>query len=159
MKIVFLDFDGVLNFDSDHPDALAFRCWLEPRLVARLNLIPLLLPEVRFVLSTSWRTYGYSYVVEEHLMPAGFAGTMHKDWATPTGKEKILVKHSRGYGHIRGDEVHTWLVRHAFAPAHDRYVILDDMRDFHRDQPLIRTNPKMGITKKDVERALALLVA
>ena len=113
------------------------------------------MPDVRFVMSTSWRSCGYEYVLEKTLMPAGFIGTVHTNWRTP--ERDIIRKYPTGTGVIRGDEVHTWLVNNSYDWDGDRHVILDDMPDFHHDQPLVQTDADIGVSESDISRAISLL--
>lgn len=157
MKIIFLDFDGVLNALDDLGEENSFACILNPRLVALLNLLPEHVPEARFVLSTSWRRYGYEYNVNQQLLPAGFKGLMHDDWSTPWQEKEVIRRRPSPLSPLRGDEVHTWLLRNKFDPAWDRYVIFDDMDDFYEDQPLVKTSAQTGLTEQNVHEALGIL--
>lgn len=157
MKIVFIDFDGVLNSLDAFDEENSFACIISPRLVALLNLLPENVPEARFVLSTSWRRYGYDYNINQQLIPAGFKGLIHADWSTPWREQEVVRRRPSLSSPLRGDEVYTWLLRNKFDEVRDRYVIFDDMDDFYEDQPLVKTSPKTGLTERDVRIALSIL--
>ena len=152
--IVFLDFDGVLNSEKD--TSTYYDCVIYPAKVAILNRIVATLPEVRFVLSTSWRDEylaDRSFDVRALLRANGFRGEFHEDWRTPMSD---IIKHDETrMGWLRGDEVLTWLENNGLLGI--PYVILDDMPDFHPYQSLVRTNAKVGLTRKDVDKAIEIL--
>ena len=169
--IVFLDIDGVLNSDEDlrycegtPAYGSHYTCVISREKVALLNRIPAALPDVRFVLSTSWRdeyfaldSLGDTVTVRALLSKYGFKGTYHKDWRTPCQHMRDVV--SRRDGWIRGDEVFTWLANNGFS-ADTRHVILDDMGlpyHFHPGQPLVQTDARVGLTDADVDTAIAIL--
>lgn len=59
-------------------------------------------------------------------------------------------------GKIRGLEVNTWLNKHA---QYTNYVILDDSDDFMVSQikNFVQTNPEVGLTKEDANKAIEIL--
>ena len=157
--IVFLDFDGVLNAEKDLGDAFQLTYILSQEKIITLNRIPEVLPDVRFVLSTSWRKPAWSAAEDpdprDSLREHGFIGKFHKDWRTPWHKDEIIRRENfNGRGWIRGDEIHTWLMNNNFTGS---YAILDDCADFHDDQPLVQTNAWLGLMSEDIDRAIALL--
>ena len=62
---------------------------------------------------------------------------LHPNWCTPS----LVGK--------RGDDVKEWLVINGYRP----HVILDDSGDYHKDQPLIRINPSLGLQDCDLDNA------
>ena len=60
------------------------------------------------------------------------------------------------FSQVKGEEILLWLAMH---PETDRYVILEDL-DLHklRLKPHhVQTDPCIGLTEEDVERAVAIL--
>lgn len=55
----------------------------------------------------------------------------------------------------RGEEIECWLNQH----GHPNYVIIDDIDDFFATQRTryVETNPIVGITELDAERAIKIL--
>jgi len=83
------------------------------------------------VLSSSWRLYPDLRSKVRHLVC---------EFIDVTPDERGLTD--------RGCEVKAWLAEH---PEVERYAILDDSSDFHKDQPLFRTNWLTGLTE-DIEK-------
>lgn len=157
MKVVFLDFDGVLNsgdfFKRNRGKgggSMGEAGALDPAAVRRLNRL-LERTGAVVVVSSSWRHGRSSKRLEALLRLRGFRGTVidtTKDWsAVPTWD---LVP-----GMERGDEIRLWLDEH---PDVTSYVVLDDFGDMKavRDR-FVQTDMDAGLTDADVERAIALL--
>lgn len=162
--IVFLDFDGVLNAEKDLVGECICACVLSRNKIAILNRIPAVLPDVRFVLSTSWRNQAF-YGIDgpdprDHLRNHGFKGEFHQDWRTPwRGNESMHWARANGWSQngrrlLRGDEIQAWIINNCFT---ENYAILDDCADFHDGQPLVRTDAWEGLVAEDVDRVIDLL--
>lgn len=109
MKIIFLDFDGVIRIPIDHgsvlgPDAADF-CQVA---MCRLRWV-CGVTGARIVVSSDWRNVDNRPDIEQHLSPH-LAELLHEDWATP-----ICGK--------RWNEVQRWLLAH---PEVTDYAILED---------------------------------
>ena len=148
MKVVFLDFDGVLNskafFKSPrHEDSEAGA--LDPEAIARLNRL-LAATGAVVVISSSWR---HGYTIEQLvvlLACRGFVGTVHdktRDWISAACTQ-------------RGDEIADWLRDH---PECSTYVVLDDGADMDAvRERFIQTDVEgMGLLDEHVDRAIAML--
>lgn len=142
-RVVFLDFDGVLNTRAwaQRPDYLENP--LDPACVAHLaHLVAESRAEV--VLSTAWRGDGLA-ACQRHLKAAGF-----------TAIERVvgLTAPSSPLGFGRGHEILDWVDLHDV----ERFVVLDDhaslaeVADHH-----VRPDPEVGLTAADVCSALAVL--
>jgi hypothetical protein len=150
MRVIFLDFDGVLNVDTDEPDTsgeLWTERWLDERLVGRLAHL-VAQSGARVVISSSWRQRRTLAELEAMLALRGYGGGVHS--VTPR-----LPRPAEGEHLVRASEIAAWLDAHAEVSA---FVILDDDRDFG---PLtarhVRTDSAVGLTEEDVRRALHLL--
>ena len=141
MKIIFLDFDGVLvnraalrarRLDPQHRPAA------DPEAVAALNHI-VQATGARIVVTSTWREEYSLEELREHLARWGVAGAVIDQ--TPLAK-------------TRGQEIHAWLEEHAV----EKFVILDDDADM---EPLlaylVKTETEVGLTMREAEMALALL--
>lgn len=140
-KIVFLDFDGVLNSEQSLQQ-LGTRFRFGELNVAALNEV-LERTRARLVITSTWRA-GYT-------MPeiAGFlerAGGLAKRVA---GKTRILDKE-------RGLEIDAWLRAVPYTVL--SYVILDDNGDMvMHEERLVQVNPQVGLTGTNAARAIELL--
>lgn len=92
------------------------------------------IPEIKLVLSSSWRFFdGIENIIRE------------------SGIKKELFSITPYSIINRGDEVKQWLKNF---DGEYKYCIVDDIDDFDKDQKnnIVFTDPNIGITKKDVEK-------
>lgn len=152
-RVVFLDFDGVLNSMSwrrEHRtgdvELMSFeelhaqlRAWLDPACVARVQRICDATGAV-IVLSTSWRVCGLD-VVRPILRDAGLT-------APVIGK---IGREDRGRG--RDAAIREWVGYHVDVV---RWLALDD-QPLNLGAHAIRTSDATGITDDDVVNAIRAL--
>lgn len=152
MRILLLDFDGVLNSVgsfiynermrklglSKTPTHESF----DPIACSNLQYILEELPDVQIVVSSTWRKYNTLAALQEifkvnHLLPERMIGT------TPESKE--------GY---RGKEIETYLKAH---PEVTEFVIVDDDSDMepYMDR-LVKTDGRNGLTWTDAEKVIEM---
>lgn len=146
MKVLFLDFDGVLNvFPKPNKNG-------EFHKEACINLEYLLnkIPDLKVVVSSSWRTYGLQ-AVKDVLKSNGIDPRRVLDI---TGHEQNEDAPDH-VGNYRGYQVQCWLDRH---PEVKHFAIVDDENDF-QDLPgkLVKTNKYNGLTQANVEQLIQLL--
>ncbi len=154
MRVLFLDFDGVLNnaqwrherAESGNGNDIFEQ--VVPEHVARLNAI-VERTGCKIVVSSSWRKV---YSVDELrciLVEAGFVGEVIDH--TPA-----LMPHKFSAPSVpRGREVQRWLDEHLDVKS---FVGLDDDADYaHLAHRLVRTDDYYGLLDEHVERAVALL--
>jgi hypothetical protein len=142
MKVLFLDFDGVLNLYPAPSRSGAFHK------EACINLEMLLskVPDLKIVVSSSWRTYGLD-AVRDILKSNGIDPRRVID---VTGDEQS--PDSRDH---RGFQVECWLKRH---PKVKSFAIVDDNNDFlPLHNKLVRTQKTIGLTQGNVEKILEIL--
>lgn len=159
MKIIFLDFDGVLNsqryMESDAygtGKGLAFgHSQIDPKAVELLNKM-IDVTDARVVISSSWRHIWSRDEIGRMLKQRGFRHPSSIIDITPSLMSQ------------RGDEIAQWLGqadegRRIGGEKIDGYVILDDSTDMHPDQMehFVQTNPDTGLTSQDVNRAISIL--
>lgn len=155
MKVLFLDFDGVLNSEGyrDDPD-LYLEAPIEP---AKMPLLKRIVDATgcKIVLSTSWRDY-WSFTGEHTDRIGTFIDKIFSDFGMRvTGKtpERNFFR--------RDEEVDFWLRDHHFITKIESYCILDDIDEIFFDanirEHLILTNSKIGLTDDDVKRAIDML--
>ena len=113
---------------------------IEPRLARIVQQIARAVPELKIVLSSSWREIEVGRaVVEENVVPC-FDMTPVFDEADD----------------VRGYEIKAWLELH---PGVARYAIVDDDCDMldHQLPHFFRTSSKTGITKELADKIVAHL--
>ena len=152
LKILFLDFDGVLSIEayqravgstlSDADYVTRSSKLIDPAAVARLNRV-LSATGAQVVVSSTWRIGMTVPELQALLAEVGFAGVV-------CGMAPRL--------HVeRGTEIRAWLDEHAPDAS---FVILDDGEAFGDLEPrVVRTDPAIGLSDADCERAVALLSA
>jgi len=171
MKLLFLDFDGVLNSaqsDVYHLRGLGrsdefgmpvdFFC---PLAISNLNFVCEMIADLNVVISSSWRTNRDVCTLRKILTSNGFLYSdrvldktpyLSSSTKTPWGDMHRNV--------IRGEEVQAWLDENTKVSEQsclmpkfqvDDIVILDDDEEFGAlDPKLIRTNPVVGFMWNDV---------
>lgn len=152
MKIIFLDFDGVLNSwawqeankDLLKSEGLLYRQHLDRDAVARLNRIVAATGAV-VVISSTWRRLYKLVELREILANHGFSG--------------IVLDVTPHMGRRRGEDIAEWLASAPQARAVSGFVILDDDSDMeHLTHKLVQTSYETGLQDGDVEAAIAQLM-
>jgi DNA-binding LacI/PurR family transcriptional regulator len=141
MKIIFLDFDGVLvnraalrarRLDPQRRPAA------DPEAVAALNHI-VHAAGAQIVVTSTWREEYSLAELRELLTHWGVTGAVIDQ--TPVAG-------------TRGEEIQAWLATH---PA-ERFVILDDVADMDPLRAhLVQTETEAGLTMREAEMAIARL--
>lgn len=157
MKIVFLDFDGVLNsmkfaeelaakFKEEGRPAES-RHMIDPVAVERLNIL-LRDTGANVVISSTWRKYFDLPTLRELLVAKGFSGEVIG--VTPDLSGGPIEHRERGF------EIEQWIKDNA---PDATFVILDDDSDMgnlhHR---FVHTSWALGLLDDHVVRAKALLL-
>ncbi|MDE6556016.1 MAG: hypothetical protein K2K55_03540 [Duncaniella sp.] len=148
--VIFLDFDGVLNTDR-YQARLAVEgetpkdAWgpiFDPCSVANLKKI-IDATEAEIVISSSWR---YAHGL----------GSLRMMWEVRDLPGEIRGILACGATCVsRGGEIDGWLNRN----GRPNYVIIDDLDDFYPSQHdhYVETNPIIGITENDTDKAIKIL--
>lgn len=148
MKIVFLDFDGVLNsrtwmMNNQHRVATN-HMWLHETVdelaVARVEII-CKATGAKVVVSSTWRRVHSLEKLRSILANHGFTGEVVG--TTPT------------LGSARGNEIAQWL--NTNGPI-EGFVIIDDDSDMvHLSHKLVQTQFEFGLVDSDVPKAVEVL--
>ena len=131
MRVIFCDIDGVLwvyrKGELDPGDALDLGA------VSQLNRILEACPDVRIVISSSWRIVHQLEWIRDHFERYGLPY-----------RDRIIDKTPwNGQDQTRGQEIQQWLTAH---PDVTDFVILDDERDMDHLMPhLFHTLMSQGL--------------
>lgn len=151
MKIIFLDFDGVMDnakydiYLNKHslPEKDEFGVLFDPDCIAALAQI-IEQTGAKIVISSSWKDFMTKEEIDQMWQKRQLPGEVID--VTPS-----ISRH-------RGDEIATWL---NLCPDKCQYVILDDQprEQFNTDQydHLIITNGFYGLTISDAQLAIEIL--
>lgn len=164
MKLIFLDFDGVMNcFEKKADDSLPHQAWcpevmnafgisleIFPEMVERLNRITDA-TDAKIIVSSSWRI---GYLAEWadvviHLHNIGVKGFILG--RTPWSKHDSDMD-------TRGKEIEAWLKSHPNENV-ESFVILDDseLGLDSLNNNFVRTDFQKGMQDNHVERAIEIL--
>lgn len=169
-KILFLDFDGVLNTDSyqihlrvqgepgwdDHGELF------DPEAVGNLGRILDAVPETRIVVESSWKLQGFDelrLMWKERNLPGQLYDItpdifceelLFIDLSNPDNVRKV-----EGIG--KGREISAWIREHGDMDC--RYVILDDVAEFPGELAShhFRVSSNVGITTEDAMKVITFL--
>lgn len=155
-KYIFLDIDGVINTQHNIErltlQGMPWRDevgpYFDPIAVENLSRI---IDETQadIVITSSWRHKG-----EEAMQTLWALRKMH---GILVGITPAICRNAFC---LRGMEILQWIANHrAEEPSEIRYVIIDDGTDFLPEQmpKAVITNPQVGITRQNAERAIAIL--
>jgi hypothetical protein len=140
MKILFLDFDGVIAPLSYHHSSSGFSA----SACANVQSILTKDPNVRLVVSSAWRRWGLEKI-REILKENGIDST----------KVIGITETEGGFPpEHRAKQIKTWLKNH---PEIKVYVAVDDYPLPKLDPNYLKCNGYVGFTQKDAEIALRIL--
>ena len=153
MKIVFLDFDGVMNsFDWVQTQA-GVRNGLhtiDPGAVRRLQRI-IDATGAYIVISSSWR---YAHSLNDLQKILREAGLNDQSFSRFEVRSHLVIDVTpNSMDGFRSREIQRWLDRN---PTH-RFVILDDSHDADIDGHFVQTTWEHGLQDEHVDRAIEIL--
>lgn len=158
MKVIFLDFDGVLNSVSWHKQQYEKgqeEPWplgrIDPEAVAVLNEI-IEKSGAQVVVSSPWRIGQWRTQIQDWLNVKGFKGTIYD--STPVKDDAP-----------RGQEIDSWMMMYSLFPSGKldpitHFVILDDDTDMvHLYDKLVHIDYATGLTREHIPLILKHLEA
>ncbi len=156
LKVVFLDFDGVLNSHAFMLAKPSDVVGLDPTAVKRVNRL-LHATDAEVVVSSTWRHGRSRTQLHDALTQQGFLGKvrgMTPQQCFSVGSSGVIES-----AKVRGHEIQAWLDE---APNYGlditSFVILDDDSDMaHLMDRLIKTSFKDGLTDVDIDLAIEML--
>lgn len=156
VKTIFLDIDGVLNNDNTRVFTKNNFYFVDDYLLERLKKIVDETGAI-IVLSSDWRTGLVDKLVGEDL--AEFEEKMKEFGMELSGYTPLLDKEKDEFGEYhrctRGKEIQQYLDEH---PEIGDFVIIDDRFDMKPNMAhLVNTNYHIGLTEKDVDKAIGVL--
>lgn len=155
MRILFLDFDGVLNPINPHVPIRRSPNWAKTKHpgydwihAKQANILAELFEKVHdlfIVVSSAWRSTFTLPELQKILEDENpiFAG-------------KVIDTTQFLWG-IRGDEIARWL--ESCDEEFTHYAIVDDINDMmpHQQHLFVQTNHRLGITKQDTDKLYEIL--
>jgi hypothetical protein len=168
-KIIFLDIDGVLN-PVIYMNAL-HKMWLQSNRQIKSHdnfgqlffdynckSLKTIIDETnaQIVISSSWRLNGEESM-KSMWKHRGLAGEIIG--ITPTETEVVQSGQAEFYDMVcRGMEIDCWIKKNEFV---GNYVIIDDTDDMLDSQRkfFVETEPNIGLTMQDAQRAISILNA
>ena len=163
-KIIFLDFDGVLNTEY-HQRLLQYEgkpwqdkhgAFFDPEAVAQLQRIEDA-THADIVIESSWKYLGLE-AIQKMWKDRQLPGQVIDVTPSATSESALLSDDfSTSTLHCKGAEIALWLCYHAtqdtqYVIIDDEYVILDSQQPY-----FILTNPYDGITENLATRAINIL--
>ncbi len=156
MKVVFLDFDGVLNSDKTtekiYVGKYGFR--VTGFDTDKVQLVSKLCEETDAdaVISSTWRDHFSLAEIRELLSARGFTGRVVG--RTPKGDG---YKMSSDNKHMRGVEIQMYIDQCTSRYRPGTFVVLDDIEtQFYPDRQVL-TREREGFTQKGYDKALKIL--
>lgn len=157
IKVIFLDIDGVLNYDkwytSEEYQNLFYKddveLEIDPACSERINKI-CTETNSKIVITSDWRISSW-YGTIIRLKRGG----INEDYILDKTPERPWFN-IKGYDYSRGAEINDWLEQH---PECTNYVIIDDREDFKEEQKMhfVHVNKSEGFTENLMEKALNIL--
>lgn len=149
-KVLFLDVDGVLNrwrgrLALTQPIPGNVGPWfIELNLVTLINWALSQMPDVRIVVSSTWRLHvadADEFSSKSHVDRQ----FIHDDWTTDRDMK---------FDDVRRTEIEDWLSWH---PEITSYAVLDDLDLGISGAVHVRTNESVGLTYDELRRVLNIL--
>lgn len=163
MKVIFLDIDGVINSNfwlESHQQEISDGTLIDKE---KIELVAKIVnkTEATLVMHSGWRFWFDNTMkpirkeaqnLIDLLLDSGLSiYAMTPDLTTEE------IRKSKMFSKVKASEIFLWLEQN---PNVDKWIVLDDI-DLHNDDLAtrqVRTNAEVGITEKDVDKAIEMLL-
>lgn len=162
-RVLFLDIDGVLNsnfWNDNHQREISDGTLIDEE---KVNILAVLVKRTgaKIILHSGWRFWFDSELKplrteSERLVEIFAQEGMSIDGVTPDLTTEEIRK-TKKFSLVKADEILMWLNAHEGVAE---WVVLDDL-DLHNyevERHQVKTNPEIGLTVEDIEKALTLLL-
>lgn len=145
-NIIFLDIDGVLNSDHHHSILIGKYWGIDPYHVDILKTILEAIPDVKIVLTSTWREHREYKQVFLDVLKENKLDQYYLDDTI------IIPRKFSEYTHVkRNDEILQWLEEHTV----DNYVIVDDYYGIYLDN-FIEIDPITGLDIEYIPKIVSI---
>lgn len=154
MKVIFLDFDGVITIHSSKWNISLEHIKRIKEICDKTG--------AKLVISSSWQRYGRQGESREErvknwlngILMKGYRGVIKQFFAQYT--YDMSGRFYGEFGNVRGSDIKSWLTRN---PEVDSYVIIDDEADMLDEQifNFVQTDMAFGIQDREVKLCIDIL--
>ena len=161
-KIIFLDIDGVLNskfWNENHQREISDGTLIDE---SKVKLLCKLVKDTdaQIILHSGWKYWFASDLKPLRKEAENLRALLEKEGLTIAGvtpdHATDEIRKSKKFSLVKAGEILEWLAQNKDV---DRWVVLDDL-DLHNaeiEMHQVRTDQRIGLTDKDVERAKRIL--
>ena len=161
-KVVFLDIDGVLNsnfWNENHQREISDGILIDESKVKMLCKLARD-TDAKIILHSGWKYWFDSDLKPLRREAENLRALLEKEGLTIAGvtpdHTTEEIKKSKKFSLVKAGEILAWLKQHNDV---DAWVVLDDL-DLHNaeiEKHQVRTDPSIGLTDEDVEKAERML--
>ena len=161
-NVIFLDVDGVLNskfWDDEHQREISEGKYVD---VDSVKLFSKLVKktDAKVILHSGWRFWFDDEMKPNREEAKFFADVMKKEGVFISGVTPDLtteeIRKAKKFSLVKADEILQWIKEN---PT-DNWLVIDDL-DLHNNEieaHQVKTDAEVGLTERDVEKALKLLL-
>ncbi|MBD5395474.1 MAG: hypothetical protein HDR71_14690 [Lachnospiraceae bacterium] len=163
INIIFLDIDGVLNSNLEnngYTKEVSDGILIEEE---KIKLLACLVKRTnsKIILHSGWRVWFDSQLKPTNIKAKRLVELLEKEDLYIGGSTPDLtteeIRRTKKFSLVKADEILLWLKLHNNV---NKWVVLDDL-DLHNDQVeqhQVKTDPQIGLTAEDVEKAVKILL-
>jgi hypothetical protein len=163
MKVIFLDIDGVINshfWADSHKQEISDGTLIQKEKIELLAKI-VNKTEASLVMHSGWRFW-----FDDAMQPIRKEAKKLVDLLLESGLSIYAmtpdltteeIRRTKMFSKVKASEIFLWLKQN---PKVESWIVLDDLDLHNEDLGLrqVRTNAEVGLSEKDVEKAIEMLV-